>query len=72
MIIANAGLIGMGAVGSVYSRLLHEKYKDNFLAIACGKRKEKIEHNGITVNNKTFYPKVIDCSIKQTRADWLI
>lgn len=72
MIIANAGLIGMGAVGSVYSRLLHKKYKDNFSAIAFGKRKEKIEHNGITVNKETFYPKVIDCSIKQTPLDLVI
>lgn len=72
MKITNCGLIGMGAVGSVYSRLLYNKYKDNFFAIACNKRKDKIEHNGINVNDHIFFPKVYDCSKTQKPLDLVL
>lgn len=59
MKIKNVGLIGMGAVGTVYGRLLYNRFGDNFKVIADISRKEKLQKSGFTLNNETFYPKVI-------------
>ncbi len=72
MKIQNAALIGMGAVGSVYGKLLFQKYKDNFFVIANKDRKEKIIQNGITVNGETFYPNILDDNSKNKSLDLII
>lgn len=59
MKIKNVGLIGMGAVGTVYGRLLYNRFGDNFKVIADNTRKEKLQKSGFTLNNETFYPNVI-------------
>jgi 2-dehydropantoate 2-reductase len=52
-------LIGLGAIGTVYGKLLHEKYGSSFAVIAGGRRGEKLKAEGATVNNETYYPQVI-------------
>lgn len=59
MEIKNIALIGMGAIGTVYGKLLYDCFGDNFKVIADSSRKEKLQKSGFTLNNKTFYPKVI-------------
>jgi len=59
MKIEKIALIGMGAVGTVYGRLLYDCYGDDFKVISGGSRKEKLQKSGFTLNNETFYPNVI-------------
>lgn len=59
MEIKNVALIGMGAIGTVYGRLLYNYFGDNFKVLADHTRREKLEKSGFTLNNETFYPKVI-------------
>ncbi len=59
MKIENAALIGMGAIGTVYGKLLHQKYRSDFAVIADGMRGEKLKTNGVILNKEPFYPRVI-------------
>ena len=59
MKIKKIALIGMGAVGTVYGRLLYNFFGDDFKVIADGSRKERLQESGFTLNNETFYPNVI-------------
>lgn len=59
MNIKNVALIGMGAVGTVYGNLFHEKLGSDFAVISGESRKEKLKASGFTINKKTFYPKVL-------------
>ena len=72
MKIKNIGLIGMGAVGAVYGRLLYDRFGDGFKVIADSSRKEKLQKLGITLNNKTFYPKVISEGELKEKLDLVI
>ena len=72
MEIKNAAIIGMGAVGSVYGKLLYKKYKNNFFVIANGARKDRIDKNGFNVNGEIFYPKTLDSSSKNIDLDLII
>lgn len=71
MKIATAAMIGVGAVGGVYGKLLHETYPGQFMVIAEGKRRERIEMNGISVNNESYFPRVSDVK-KQETVDLII
>ncbi len=59
MKIKNVGLIGMGAIGTVYGRILYNHFHDDFKVIADPSRKEKLQKSGFTLNKETFFPKVI-------------
>lgn len=72
MKIKNSAIIGMGAVGSVYGKLLYKKYKDNFFVIANGDRKNRIDKDGFIVNGKNFHPKTLDSNSKNIDLDLII
>lgn len=59
MKIKKVGLIGMGAVGTVYGRMLYNNLGDDFKVIADKTRKEKLKKSGFTLNKETFFPDVI-------------
>ena len=50
MQIKNVAMIGAGAIGGVYSYSLHKLLGDNFAFIANGKRKERLEKEGLYLN----------------------
>lgn len=58
MEIQKTALIGMGAIGAVYGKLLYEAYGPEFTAIAGGARAERLKKNGVTVNGFSFFPQV--------------
>ena len=54
MEIKSAALIGVGAVGSYFAYGLPAKLGDRFCVIASGKRKERLEQEGIYINDATL------------------
>ena len=58
MQIKNVAIIGAGAIGGVYAYSLHKLLDYNFAFIANGKRKERLEKEGLYLNGEQFYPKV--------------
>ncbi len=72
MNIKNVALIGMGAIGTVYGRLLYNCFGDDFKVIADSSRKEKLQKSGFTLNNETFYPKVISEGESEEHFDLII
>lgn len=59
MEIKKVALIGAGAIGCVYAHSLNNLLKENFAFIANGKRKEKLEKEGLYLNGEKFSPRVI-------------
>ena len=59
MQIKNVAMIGAGAIGGVYEYSLHKLLGDNFAFIANGKRKERLEQEGLYLNGEHFNPKVV-------------
>ncbi|HHZ02903.1 MAG TPA: ketopantoate reductase family protein [Tissierellia bacterium] len=59
MKIKKTALIGMGAIGTVYGKLLHDRFGDNFKVIAGKSRKERLQKSGFTLNGETFYPQIV-------------
>ena len=59
MKIKKTALIGMGAIGTVYGKLLHDRFGDNFKVIAGKSRKERLQEYGFTLNGETFYPQIV-------------
>ena len=59
MEIKSVGIIGAGAIGGVYAYSLHKLLGDNFAFIANGKRKERLEQEGLYLNGEHFNPKVV-------------
>jgi 2-dehydropantoate 2-reductase len=72
MSLSNVALIGIGAVGGVYARYLHDTYGKNFYIVAEGKRKERIEQYGITVNGNIYHPQVISPEEKNIKMDLIL
>ncbi|MCR4746386.1 MAG: 2-dehydropantoate 2-reductase [Lachnospiraceae bacterium] len=56
--IKNAAVIGAGAVGSYFIWGLCEKNPDCISLIAKGERKERLEKNGVIINDKNYFPPV--------------
>jgi len=54
MKIQTVALMGAGAVGAYFIYGMSEKMGDNFCVIAEGARKERLEKNGIQINDKTY------------------
>lgn len=59
MEIKKVALIGAGAIGCVYAHSLNNLLKENFAFIANGKRKERLEKEGLYLNGEKFSPRVI-------------
>ena len=58
-------LIGLGAMGSFFAPRLQACYGENFRVLANGKRKQRLESEGIWINGEQcFYP-VIDSENKE-------
>jgi 2-dehydropantoate 2-reductase len=72
MEIKKAMLIGLGAIGCVYSKLILENSGCEFYVIADGKRAEKIAGNGFSVNGRKYIPNVIIPKEKNIKADLII
>lgn len=68
----NIAFMGMGAIGTVYGYLLHQKYGANFAVIAGGNRGEKLTTQGATLNNQAFFPRVIAPEEKGLQADLIL
>ncbi|QNK40308.1 ketopantoate reductase family protein [Caproicibacter fermentans] len=60
MEIKKAAMIGLGAIGSVYGKLLHQAYGDDFAVIAGGARARRLKKNGMKVNGQPFFPSVAE------------
>lgn len=60
MKIRQAALIGMGAIGTVYGKLLYGRYGADFGIIASGERGEKLRRSGTVLDGERFYPRVPD------------
>ena len=58
MKIKTVALIGAGAVGSYVTWGLMDKLGDDFCIIADGRRKERLEQEGIVINDNMFLPTV--------------
>ncbi len=63
------GMIGLGAVGSVFGMELHKAYGDEFFAIASGKYFTRMENEGITVNSVNYKIKVENGEVPAIPAD---
>lgn len=72
MAIEEVALIGTGAVGGVYAKYLHTRYKNNFYVIANGERKDRILKEGIKVNKQVFFPQVISSDLEYKKLDLII
>ena len=59
MEIKKVAIIGAGAIGCVYAYPLDKLLKDDFAFIANGKRKERLEKEGLYLNGEKFNPKVV-------------
>lgn len=60
MEIKRTALIGLGAIGTVYGRMLHEAYGPGFAAVAGGERARRLRENGARVNGVSFFPRVVE------------
>lgn len=72
MEINKVALIGMGAVGTVYGKLLYKRFGSDFIVISDESRKEKLRKSGFTLNGDTFYPTVLSNSDNKITYDLLI
>lgn len=72
MEIKTVGLIGMGAIGTVYGNLLNKGFGSNFTVISDESRKEKLKKNGFTLNGDTFYPTVVSNSDNKIKYDLIV
>jgi len=72
MEIENIAMIGAGAIGSVYGKLLHDQYGEKFFLIAGGARREKLQNQGISLNSAVYRPKVEDPAASKKRVQLLL
>ena len=52
--IRTIAILGAGAVGSYLVMGLSGKYKENLWVIADGERKERLEKNGLNINDESY------------------
>lgn len=53
------GLMGAGAVGCYIVAGLYDRYSENFMLIADGSRKERLERDGLIINGRRYFPRVV-------------
>lgn len=70
--IKTVALIGMGAIGCFLASFLQPALGDNLRVIAGGKRREKLERDGIIINGTPFKFNVVDPSEETEPADLAI
>lgn len=66
------GMIGMGAVGSVFGMDLFNAYQSDFFAIASGSRAERLKVEGLQVNGEKFAIKVEEPDKKTEPAELIL
>lgn len=72
MEIKKIALIGLGAIGTVYGSLLHQKYGSDFAVIAGESRGEKLRAKGVTLNGQTWYPHIVSPREPDYRPDLIV
>lgn len=72
MKIEKVAIIGMGAVGTVYGKLIYKSFGDNFYVITGKTRKEKSIKQGFALNDYTFYPNIVAPGDKKIKFDLII
>lgn len=60
MDIKNIGLIGVGAIGAPIAKKFFDYDKDHFYVIAGGKRKKRLQSNGVTINEQKYLFNIIE------------
>lgn len=58
-------LIGLGAMGSFFAPRLQACYGENFRVLANGKRKQRLESEGIWINGEQCFYSIIDSENKE-------
>ena len=69
MDIERIGLIGLGAVGSVYAKQFLKAYGENFYILANSQRADYIMKKGVKVNGSLIYPNIISTEVKNDECD---
>lgn len=59
MITGPVALIGLGVIGTPIAHKLNNAYHDNFMIVARGQRREKLESQHITINGEPFVPRIL-------------
>ena len=65
-------LIGLGAMGTFFAGRLNDYLGDDFVVIASGSRKQRIEQNGLTINDKHYNFRVLEPETTDFVADLII
>lgn len=59
MINGPVALIGLGVIGVPIAHKLNNAYKDHFMIVASGCRRDKLENQRLEVNGENFSPRII-------------
>lgn len=66
------GVIGAGAVGGMLISRLYPTYNENFYLLASSGRAERLQKNGVSVNDCTHMPQICSSPSQDIRLDLLI
>lgn len=72
MEIKNIAIVGFGAIGAVFGKAIYKAYDEGFAVVADGSRKERLETNGVIVNDEKIFPRVVNNNISDFKADLII
>lgn len=72
MKIEKVTLIGLGSMGAFFAPNLYESLGKNFRVLATGKRKERLQTKGVTINGVNYIFNIIEPSLKNDPADLII
>lgn len=72
MKIEKVTLIGLGAMGAFFAPKLYAHLGENFRVVADGKRKERLETKGVTINKTKYHFPIVTPSEKENPADLII
>lgn len=72
MKIEKVTLIGLGAMGAFFAPKLYEHLGEDFRVLAEGKRKEKLETKGVTINKTNYRFPIVTPDEKNEPADLII
>ena len=68
----NTLVCGAGALGSLYLDRLHAHDATNVAVVAEGERRTRLQRDGLTVNGRTFHPRVVSPSEATTSAGLIV
>jgi len=66
------GIIGVGAVGTVIAEQLYSYDRENFYVLASGSRFERLQRDGLKLNDDKFFPRILDYKNESKKLDLLI